>query len=753
MYTSKIQLCTLIGLLLLGSVSSRCMHDEMEHNYEIVSDWDPAPEGRLLADTYGGLRIVADYSLLTGAPSASLTYIRDRLVPAAINYFYKALQVPQLSSFVLTDSTSCGLKIPSIYKTGVQADLLLLVTGESSTESWVAWAGACKLLKSTNRPIVGQVNFNYRDIAASTDIEFENDLYSVLHEIAHVLGFSDSLFKNYLVPPKTGTTTANGVTYSYVDVEPLTTKLRNYFNCPTLKGAFMENSGGSGSAGSHFERTTFGNEIMTASEIADTRFSELTLALLEGTGWYKVNYDMAEPFHWGRGKGCTFVTSCSTGFSEFCSGSGESCTYHGRHGGYCSSDSFGDKCDTVQGYNNVDCENPDNQKGATLSAEKYAAGSRCFLGSLYTSGSLSSARTYCFSYTCVAQAGGKFDLTVNVGSSSAKCTQKGSVTVSGYKGSLQCPDPQEYCSTIGAPFLREDVWEKALVVMENVIVKLDGLDLIAESHAPPVQVLPHPRLEVQEQQLLAPLHRAPLHLAPLHLAPLHLPPLHLPPLHLPPLHLPLLHLPPLHLPPLHLVQVRQAPELELVEVQAQLTQALELELQPLELELQQLELVEVQAQLSPAPELQLLELELQQLELELVAVQAQLSPAPELELQPLELELVEVQAQLSPAPELVLQPPELELVEVQAQLNPALEQVLLLEVRAQQNLAQVEVELVELPVEVKHLNQKIHLGGLKKVKARRIRIIMIMMTMLTMAIILTIIKIGIKEKKAKIVLP
>jgi len=430
------------------------MHDEMEHNYEIVSDWDTVPEGRLLADTYGPLRIIADYSLFTGASAETKDYIQNKLMPAAINYFSKALQVPQLSSFVLTDSTSCGLKIPSIYKSGVQADLLLLVTGESSSESWVAWAGSCKLLKSTNRPIVGQVNFNYKDIKAEGDIQFENDLYSVLHEIAHVLGFSDSLFNKFVKPAKTGTINANGVSYSYVDVEPLTTRLRNHFNCPTLVGAFMENSGGSGSAGSHFERTTFSVEIMTASEIADTRFSEFTLALLEGTGWYKVNYDMAEPFHWGRGKGCSFLSSCSTNFPEYCSGGGDACTFHGRNGGYCASDSFGDKCNAVKGYTNVDCEDPTAQKGATLNAEKYPAGSRCFAGTLYSSGSLSSTRTYCFSYNCAAQAGGKFDLTINVGSAQAKCLQKGAVSVSGYKGTINCPDPQEYCSTVGAPFCK-----------------------------------------------------------------------------------------------------------------------------------------------------------------------------------------------------------------------------------------------------------------------------------------------------------
>ena len=44
-------------------------------------------------------------------------------------------------------------------------------------------------------------------------------------------------------------------------MEPLRTKLRNYFNCQSLEGAYIEQQGGSGSAGSHFERRIFMNEV------------------------------------------------------------------------------------------------------------------------------------------------------------------------------------------------------------------------------------------------------------------------------------------------------------------------------------------------------------------------------------------------------------------------------------------------------------------------------------------------------------
>ena len=39
------------------------------------------------------------------------------------------------------------------------------------------------------------------------------------------------------------------------------------------------------------------------------RRTALTLAALEDSGWYKANYSMAEPFEWGRGRGCDFAAA------------------------------------------------------------------------------------------------------------------------------------------------------------------------------------------------------------------------------------------------------------------------------------------------------------------------------------------------------------------------------------------------------------------------------------------------------------
>lgn len=86
---------------------------------------------------------------------------------------------------------------------------------------------------------------------------------------------------------------------------------QKHFSCSTLEGAELENQGGEGTELAHWEKRLFGNEGMAGIFTQNSVFSRLTLALMEDTGWYQVNYDMAEPLQWGKNLGCLFAkNSC-----------------------------------------------------------------------------------------------------------------------------------------------------------------------------------------------------------------------------------------------------------------------------------------------------------------------------------------------------------------------------------------------------------------------------------------------------------
>jgi len=291
-------------------------------------------------------------------------------------------------------------------------------------------------------------------------ITHEINTYLTIHEMFHALGFAQSSFAYFI--DSSGNLKANvvknytiaGATRAVLDVEPLTTNLRNFYGCSTLPGAILEQDGGTGTAGSHFERRYFLYEVMTSGVIDGYRVSNFSLNVLEGSGWYMPNYTYAEPFYFGQGQGCNFINQlCSTAiynFDEFCSVASRGCTAAGRGGGTCASDSRSDGCYYMYPMVDYDCDNADaadNARFPTLETYGRGAGSKCFSGNL-TTATRSSQTSFCFKYTC-SGSGISTTVQVKVGTTAVTCKAEGTVKVTGYNGVINCPDPLTFCSTAG----------------------------------------------------------------------------------------------------------------------------------------------------------------------------------------------------------------------------------------------------------------------------------------------------------------
>ena len=450
---------------------SKCTHDslnipepELLHVDEPYPPTESESEGRVLASA-STFRIYPYYGFL--APAYYKTYFQNRLGPAIVSYFEHALKVKYPVSGKLKSPSSfktiCGKTIPSVLKTGVSADFFLMFDSQydqpasSTASTWVAETYSCYLAAGSKRPLIGKSVLNRAVLKdpGTNVLLHEKNIYMMLHEITHALGFSSSLYKYFL--------DANGKVRSghvskvgsatVLNVSPLTTRLRSYFGCSSLKGAYMENSGSSATAGSHFERRHYPYEAMTSGLIYQQAYSQFTLAVLEGSGWYVPNYSYADPYWLGQGNGCNFLfgTCSPTYFDEWCSGSSRGCTPMGRGGGSCSSDIRSDGCRFVHSNVNYDCENPSAKSYARLpSLQTFGrtANSKCFSGTLSTSSGASKS-SFCFKYTC-SGSGANTKVLVTIGSKSYTCSRKGSLSVSGYKGYIDCPNPQLFCSTVGA---------------------------------------------------------------------------------------------------------------------------------------------------------------------------------------------------------------------------------------------------------------------------------------------------------------
>jgi hypothetical protein len=478
----RTQLLLIISLILAlvcalndDHFAHKCTHDETERpkpeELEVDENFPPPKDedGRVLqGTTYKNIRMYPYYGQLGSASATFQSYMKTYLIPPIIDYFQAALKIKYPIATTLKVSTSitsmCGYSVSSTHplRVGVVADYFhYFDDAYDSSGNWVASSWACYIASGSKRPLVGitQINSALLKVPDGNVLLHEKNMVCVMHEMIHTLGFSIDLYAHYVDVNgnrlsghyKTGT--LGGKSSIILHVEPLKSKLRNFFNCPTLVGCYMENSGSSATAGSHFERRMLPFEFMTSGLIYDMQVTEFTLALLEGTGWYIPDYNYADPYWFGKGAGCKFIdTSCtSTGFNvqDFCTGSSMGCTNTGRGGGICKDDTRSDSCKFVHPSVNYDCENDAGDSYVRLpELQVYGrgAGSKCFTGTLSTSigGSTSS---FCFKYTCNGL-GASTTLDVKVGSNTVTCTSQGSKTVSGYKGTINCPDPIKFCGTV-----------------------------------------------------------------------------------------------------------------------------------------------------------------------------------------------------------------------------------------------------------------------------------------------------------------
>jgi len=452
----------------------KCTHDHQDDLddvdlVDLEEDFSPdTNEDRLLASkTYPHFRIHANYDHLSSAPSSFRNYIKSELMPPVISWFQGALRVkyPVSGTIKRTTSTICSSSTPSDLRRGVSADFYFLLKYKTVNTDVVVSSRVCAQASGTRRPIIAMSNINTRQVVSAKGnvLVFERHQYLFIHEMMHNFGFSANLYPSFL--DENGNTrrghikrvSLNGQTRTVLDIPFLTQRARKHFGCSSLPCLYMENGGGSGTAGSHLDKKFFLWDVMTSGGYYGRRVSEFSLGLMEATGWFAPDYDYAEPFYWGQGQGCGFITQkCSStkaSFHEFCTGSSRGCSDVGRSGGSCSSDTLTDGCRYQKPNLNYDCENPNADSYARLPSLQVfgrGVGSKCFSGNLNTKSS-SSTTSFCFKYTCTGS-GSLTQLQVHVGKKTVTCSSAGKVSVSGYYGSINCPDPIEFCSTIGKPY-------------------------------------------------------------------------------------------------------------------------------------------------------------------------------------------------------------------------------------------------------------------------------------------------------------
>jgi len=244
------------------------------------------------------------------------------------------------------------------------------------------------------------------------------------------------------------------------------------FGCSTAEGVELEDYGGSGSAGSHWEMKIVKEDYMVSVLPWNPVTSGLTLALFQDSGWYTVNWNYAQPLIWGLNQGCAWLTDkCITsGIPQqgMCTNKAYvGCDVYNMAQAYCDMSNwsslqsqyqyfsdqtlaggsgFPDFCPVLTGYSNGDCRDT-----ATTAYDYFGEvtgpGSRCMTSTLLRTAYVFTGELHsvchkvksCESDHAVLEIGG---VTVNCPFTG------GDVTVTGFNGVLKCPNSNVLCSAM-----------------------------------------------------------------------------------------------------------------------------------------------------------------------------------------------------------------------------------------------------------------------------------------------------------------
>ncbi|XP_020244315.1 uncharacterized protein LOC109822512 [Asparagus officinalis] len=405
------------------------------------------------------------------------------------DWFKRALAVePVKGNLRLSGYSACGqdggVQLPHEYvEDGVaEADLVLLVTTRPTTGNTLAWAVACER-DQWGRAIAGHVNVAPRHLTAEAETLLSATL---IHEVMHVLGFDPHAFAHFRDERKRRRSQVTlqamddklGRMVTRVVLPRVVMHSRHHYGAfsENFTGLELEDGGGRGTSGSHWEKRLLMNEIMTGSVDTRSVVSKMTLALLEDSGWYRANYSMAEHLDWGRNQGTEFVTSpCSLWKGAYrCNTTQLSgCTYNREAEGYCpivsysgdlpqwaryfpqankgGQSSLADYCTYFVAYSDGSCTDTNSVRTPDrMLGEVRGSNSRCMASSLVRAGFVRGSMTQgngCYQHRCLNNT-----LEVAVDGIWKTCPEAGGpVQFPGFNGELICPAYHELCSVAPVP--------------------------------------------------------------------------------------------------------------------------------------------------------------------------------------------------------------------------------------------------------------------------------------------------------------
>ena len=262
-----------------STICFKCGTDLIKREPVLMNNLKPNNKRRL-ANEYTPIKIKYDYSQLIEQDYLSGNDLNDliNLFSEVGESFRSLLSIVHEDILVDTDDLKNHCEIDTyssdIYKSLITHDILIFpVINTEMDEYTMAQSWVC-LYANNFRPTVGVVEINPNFSLYQIDAAYSMK-YLLLHEISHILGFTGFVFRNLNF---IYSETINGEEIFYINSTKVIEKAKIHFNCENIKGIVLENQGGDGSAGSHWEARYMLGDYMISTDYPEVVISDITLA-------------------------------------------------------------------------------------------------------------------------------------------------------------------------------------------------------------------------------------------------------------------------------------------------------------------------------------------------------------------------------------------------------------------------------------------------------------------------------------------
>jgi leishmanolysin len=487
----KIKYYIIYTLFLEFIFSHRACGGVRDSNVTLFNSYPNKGKRILDSSNWSPIRIYVDYYNLhqMNLSSPMLSSIKT-IVNQTVSVIQTLINV-QPSGYNISINSCGGIPVSPEVISGVDADLIIIPGFDNNLDDGTeAYSSICVQDSWNYRPLAGLISFT-RNIRYNEPNWLQYNTVLALHELTHVLVFSEKLFYNFTNSDGSikefsdviTKQTINGVERIMIKTPKVVAAAKKHFGCNNVIGVELENQGGVGTMTNHWEARIMLTDYMIGVSYDETTISDITLALLEDSGWYKTNNYTAGLFRYGKNQGCSFLNSkCivdgKTPFpEEYCDSSALPTCSNGRvfkgncffqnsnqittpyqyfgstsRGGFRDSDycpiPVAPSGSKLMEYNCI--YGVDNMYPSSLE-EKISTNSACFLSSLVNINYAANLTNYigkvkaiCYQYYCDDINKG---VIVNVGKVNSTCpTSGGNITFPGYSGELYCPDYNSLCT-------------------------------------------------------------------------------------------------------------------------------------------------------------------------------------------------------------------------------------------------------------------------------------------------------------------